>query len=303
MINEIKKLFGIGNKNTNNENIEYKNKHDYVNSEINNRLIAFNALDNEQPINNLKDDNLYLANKMHLDFQIDKIANENRSLKKQKIVLIIALLCAIIGLTYLGGQSKKEALITMVDDKGQTIKPINLREMTDVEQRDKIIHKIIEESLINIRTVTPDKNLQYELAKKALVNVKKGSSAYKMIIDYLKEDNPVSPYVTGKKNMITPVIKSTINQDVTNGKDNIKRASLLIEWRERVTNLDGVYMQTNEYKGNFVFDIIPPETEEDIQKNPFGIQIYFIQIVPVRIVDKVNDQVPMNDSTNKNKTN
>jgi type IV secretion system protein TrbF len=294
MIIEIKKLLGMKSKNT---QIDLNEKQDHTNIK--------NILEHQDNINNSiqsnitqenfnSDNNMYLANKMHLDFQMNKISTENKNLKMQKIVLIVCLLCAIGGMTYLGGQAKKESIITMVNDSGQTIKPINLREMKDVQQRDKIIHKIIEESLLNFRTVTPDKNLQYELAKKSLVNVKKGSGAYKLILDYYKEDNPQSPYVTGQKFTITPVIKSTINQDVTLGnEDKVKRASLLIEWRERINNLEGSYLQTNEYKANIIFDIIPPQTDEEVQKNPFGIQIYQMQIVPVRIVDKANDQVPM----------
>jgi type IV secretory pathway TrbF-like protein len=110
----------------------------------------------------------------------------------------------------------------------------------------------------------------------------------------MKETNPNSPYITGKKMMITPVIKSVMKQNVLLNGDKQKRASLLIEWREKVNDINGKYIQTSEYKGTFIFDIIPPQTEADITRNPFGIQVSTIQIVPVRIVDKAQDNQPLN---------
>jgi len=241
--------------------------------------------------------NPFLNNKIHLDYHLQKMATENKSLKIQRIVLAVLLLSSIGGLVYLGGQTKKEVIVTMVDEKGQRIQPINLKEMKDTDQRNRIIFKIIEDSLLNIRTVTPDKNLQYELSKKALVNMRKGSQAYQLIVNSLKETNPNSPYITGQTYMVTPIIKSTLAQNITFTGETTKRANLVIEWRERVNKLDGTYVQTNEYKGNFIFDILPPQTEEEIRQNPFGIQIHTIQMIPIRIVDKANDTQPLNNST------
>ncbi len=238
--------------------------------------------------------NPFLNNRIHLDYQLDKVDNLNKNLILQRNVLAGLLLVSILSLVYLGGQTKKEAIVTLVNDKGQTVQPINLREMKDSEQRDKIITKIIEETLINIRTVTPDRNLQYELGKRALVNLRRGSQAYTTVVNGMKEDNPNSPYIIGQKHMVTPIIKSTMTRNINFNGETTKRASLAIEWRERVNRLDGTYLQTNEYKGDFIFDIVPPETEEEIRKNPFGIQIYAIQVVPVRIVDIANDNQPLN---------
>ncbi|MFM2344010.1 MAG: hypothetical protein RLZZ210_619 [Pseudomonadota bacterium] len=267
MLNTIKKLFA-------------KNK----NTEIN-----YQSEETE-------DINPFLKSKMHLDFQIEKLVINNKNLIIQRNILGVLLLASILGLIYLGSQSKTEAIITMVDEKGQRIQPINLREMKDEDQRNRIITKTIEESLINLRTVTPDKILQLELIKKALVNVRKDSQAYKVISDAVKETNEGSPYNVGKQYMITPVIKSVSMQDTIFNGENVKRASLVIEWRERVNRLDGTYQQTNEYKGNFIFDITSPQTEEEIRQNPFGIQIYNLQVVPIRIVDKVNDNQPLHSN-------
>jgi len=269
MLSTLKKLFAKEQPNTNQENLEVKS---------------------DESINP------FLKNKIHMDYQIEKMVLTNKNLTYQRNILGGLLLISIAGLVYLGSQSKKEAIITMVNEKGQSIQPINLREMKDVDQRNSIIFKTIEESLINLRTVTPDKNLQYELIKKALVNVKKDSQAYKTIAITLKEDNPNSPYNVGQKFIITPIIKSTSDQDIIFKGEKTKRAALVIEWREKVNNLDGTYKQTNEYRGNFIFDIIPPKTEEEIRQNPFGIQIYNMQVVPVRIVDKANDDQPINHS-------
>ena len=238
--------------------------------------------------------NPFLDNKLHLDYQMQRVIADNKSLRQQRVVLCVLLITSILGLVYLGNQTKIEAIVTMVDDKGQRIQPINLREMKDVDQRDKILSKTIEDMLINLRTVTPDRNLQYELAKKALNYVANDSQAYKLIINSLKESNPNSPYITGKKMMVTPVIKSVMKQNIILNNDKQKRSALVIEWRERVNDLNGSYIQTSEYKGTFIFDVIPPTTEAEITRNPFGIQVNTIQIVPVRIVDKAQDHQPLN---------
>src|SRR5687767_6873658 len=186
MLDLIKKLLGI-------------NSHTNKNYDENNKPLIVD-LEQMPIIENTKSDaNPFLNTKLHLDYHLQKMANDNKSLKIQRNILLALLLMCIGGLIYLGGQTKKEAIITLVDEKGQRIQPINLREMKDTQQRDRIITKIIEETLINLRTVTPDKNLQYELGKRALINVRKGSQAYTVIVNTLKEGNPTGPYVVGQK--------------------------------------------------------------------------------------------------------
>ena len=290
MLNTLKKLFAKDKQ------IDADINTDNLEKNIIKQPVNFDDIKDQHKINS-NNTNPYLNNKIHLDYQLERLVLDNKNLKNQRLILSSFLLISIIGLIYLGGQTKKEAVITLVDEKGQRVQPINLREMKDGDQRNRIIFKIIEESLLNIRTVTPDKNLQFELGKKALINIRKGSQAYKLVVDYLNEDNPNSPYNLGQKYTVTPIIKSVTTENIMFNGEKTKRASLVIEWRERVNKLDGTYIQTNEYKGNFIFDIIPPENDEDIRQNPFGIQIYNMQLVPVRIVDKANDSQPINSNS------
>ncbi len=310
MLDLVKKLFGIEPKeiksidkekiSTLNENNSTQNVH-VLNENV--HKLKDGQHDIQQNNSSVYGGNPFIDNRLHLDYQVKHLIDENKALRKQRIALTGLVMLSMLGSIYLGAQSKTESIVTMVDDKGQRIQPVNLREMKDIAQRDKILSKIIEEALLNLRTITPDKQLQHQLLQRTLTYVAKDSQAYKAINNTFMLSNSNSPYNLGQKYMVTPVIKSVMAQNTMTTTDKTPRASFMIEWREKVHRLDGTYVKTDEYKGTFIFDIITPENEADVTRNPFGIQINSIQVVPVRIIDEADDSKPMHNATSSVTTN
>lgn len=172
------------------------------------------------------------------------------------VISILSLTCNV----YQAVQFKVMPHVITVDKLGNThsagvahgLKP------TDVPR--EVIQSELANYISNWRIVTADADLQNRMLDK-LIAYSNGATR-KMLQDWFTENNP---YKRAQNNLVSVDLKGLPQQVAQN--------SWRAEWTESVRDRSGKVLEEIKYEGTFTVGIVPPETEADIIKNPFGIMV------------------------------
>ncbi len=172
------------------------------------------------------------------------------------ISTFIALL-AVIGVIWIGSQSKFIPYIIEVDKLGQGVGVSPASQVKSYDE--KVIKFSLAEFISNFRSIYPDKEIQ----KKYILNVYKYLSnsfpAYTIINQHYKNSSPF-----GQNQTIQVEISTVLN---------MQNDAWQVDWSESSFDAMGNLVSKENYRALIHIVIIPPTQESLIIKNPLGIYI------------------------------
>jgi len=168
----------------------------------------------------------------------------------------IALL-AVIGVVWIGSQSKFIPYIVEVDKLGQSVGVSPASQVQNYDER--VIKFSLAEFITNFRSLYPDKEVQ----KKYILNVYKYLSssypAYTMINQHYKNRPPFGQELSVQVEVST----------VLDRKENTWQ----VDWSENSFDTMGNLRAKDNYRALIHISFVPPTQESQIIKNPLGIYI------------------------------
>ncbi|TQV61751.1 MAG: conjugal transfer protein TrbF [Sulfurovum sp.] len=172
------------------------------------------------------------------------------------ISTFIALL-AVIGVIWIGSQSKFIPYVVEVDKLGQGVAISPASQVKSYDE--KVIKFSLAEFISNFRSIYPDKEIQ----KKYILNVYKYLSnsfpAYTIINQHYKNSSPF-----GQNQTIQVEISTVLN---------MQNDAWQVDWSESSFDAMGNLVSKENYRALIHIVIIPPTQESLIIKNPLGIYI------------------------------
>jgi len=183
--------------------------------------------------------------------------------KKWRLVALLALgitLIAVGGLVYLGAQNKLVPYIVTVDKLGSMV-PIKSAEPIKMAD-DRVIKAMLARFIVNFRSVISDGAAQKLAVSDAYALLAVGDTATTVISEYFQSGH--SPFERAKDETVTVEISSVLP---------ISKKTWQIEWHELVRDRRGVPKENVRMKALVTIAIIPPDTQENIMKNPIGLYI------------------------------
>ncbi|KIM05857.1 MAG: hypothetical protein KN64_01470 [Sulfurovum sp. AS07-7] len=164
---------------------------------------------------------------------------------------------SVVGVIYIGSQSKIKPYIVEVDKLGQSIHAGYAPQM---EYDERVIKYGLSDFITNFRTVyKKDTKIQKEYAKNAYKYLSKGTLGYGQVTEEYKSNNPLTAKYD-KNVEITSVLRLGEN-------------SYQIDWVEKTFNEAGHLITTDNYKAIANIQIEAPKTEDEIINNPIGLFI------------------------------
>jgi len=179
-----------------------------------------------------------------------------------RIIAFMTTLVAIIavsGVVYIGSQNKFVPYIVQVDKLGKSVAGGPAYRASPVDQ--KVIKYGLAEFVTNFRTVYPDPDIQKDYVFKTYRYLASNFPAYTAVSKFYKDH---SPFERAAKERVTVTIKSVLQMS----KDTWQ-----IDWTEEIANEHEIIRAKDNYRGLATIEIIPPQTEADILKNPAGLYI------------------------------
>lgn len=172
------------------------------------------------------------------------------------ISTFIALL-AVIGVIWIGSQSKFIPYVVEVDKLGQGVAISPASQVKSYDE--KVIKFSLAEFISNFRSIYPDKEIQ----KKYILNVYKYLSnsfpAYNIVNQHYKNSSPF-----GQNQTIQVEISTVLN---------MQNDAWQVDWSESSFDAMGNLVSKENYRALIHIVIIPPTQESLIIKNPLGIYI------------------------------
>jgi type IV secretion system protein VirB5 len=172
------------------------------------------------------------------------------------ISTFIALL-AVIGVIWIGSQSKFIPYVVEVDKLGQGVAISPASQVKSYDE--KVIKFSLAEFISNFRSIYPDKEIQ----KKYILNVYKYLSnsfpAYTIVNQHYKNSSPF-----GQNQTIQVEISTVLN---------MQNDAWQVDWSESSFDAMGNLVSKENYRALIHIVIIPPTQESLIIKNPLGIYI------------------------------
>lgn len=166
---------------------------------------------------------------------------------------------SIMGVIYIGSQSKIVPYVVEVDKLGASVGVGKVTNNVAVDEN-KIIMYSLASMVTNMRTVWIDKKVQKKMILDAYKYIKQGSNAEKKINEYFTKENPFDYPPNFERSIL---IKSVLKSDGN---------TWVVEWEETTTQ-NNLAIQDDTYKALLQVSIVPPTSEAQIFANPMGVLI------------------------------
>lgn len=169
--------------------------------------------------------------------------------------LAIAVL-AVVGVIYIGAQSKFLPMLVEVDKLGRTIAVRALTGNDAVIDASRTVYREMFDLIENLRTVTTDKNANNDHLDKGFSRLDGAARVY--VKTELRKAPPNEVGAT-----------KTVQVKVTTAL-KLTEKTWQIEWEEYSFGLNGESMGVEKWKATLQYSLQPSGTEEGIRKNPIG---------------------------------
>ena len=210
-----------------------------------------------------EEENPYLAGRREWNERYGSyIAQRNQWRKIAFGALGVAAL-AVVGVVWIGAQSKLVPYVVEVNKLGEpAASRIASRAAT---ADDRIIRAVLSRWVVEIRTVTADRELQAQFLRQAYALVQSSGSAWHVINEYFGNGKgPNSPLIRAAKETVAVEVGSVLRQS---------SQSWQLEWLERVRERSGAVTGTERWRALLTVEIQAPGSEEELRANPAGIRI------------------------------
>jgi type IV secretion system protein VirB5 len=187
---------------------------------------------------------------------------------KQRNVMVIITLCslaitiiAVIGVVYIGGQSKFIPYVVEVDKLGRSVGAGIARQASPTNEKN--IKAQLSDFVMYVRSVTTDARVQKQWLLKAYSMMGRNDPSANYIKGYFGAGTgPKSPFLRAE----TETVEINVSTILA-----LSGQSWEVEWTETIRDNEGTVIDTLLMRGVFQIYISVPETEEDILSNPSGV--------------------------------
>lgn len=206
-------------------------------------------------------DNPYLNARQQWDIRYGGYIQEAKIWKMTAFISLTITAIAVIGMIWIGSLSKFVPYVIEVDKLGEavTTKPAIQAKIVD----QKIIKKQLAEFIVNLRTVTPDAQLQKDMIIKAYGLLSNNDPASLFLTGYFQEEQH-SPF----KRAIT----NTVHVDITSVLPRTEK-TWQIAWTETIRTREGNVVEIKAMEALLTIYIHPSETHKQFITNPMGIYV------------------------------
>lgn len=216
---------------------------------------------------NTKEKNLnpYLNGKLvYTDYLGSLIGNRNIWIVTALLSISLSFVLAC-GIVYIGSQSKYIPYVIEVDKLGNIQNLGVVNPSADSFQNPRIINLMLNDIVIDLRTVSVDSELTTQRLAKLYSKLADRFPAKTKINEFFHEDKN-NPYLRNQKETVSVVVQSILRSTNT---------TYTIEWTENTHNLKGEVISTDYYKGVFTIEFMDVSQKDfdELLKNPAGLYL------------------------------
>lgn len=179
-----------------------------------------------------------------------------------RLIAIIASAIAaisVLGVIYIGAQSKITPYVVQVDKLGRSVTSGPAEGISVNDER--VITAALADCVSNFRTIWSDAKTQEKMIFEVYKYLKPGSAAEVKVNDSFRKESPFS--------LIGSVERSIQIKDVIKVQENTWQ----VDWTEETRTKDGANSENSNYKAVINIAQTPPQSIEEVYKNPLGIYI------------------------------
>jgi type IV secretory pathway TrbF-like protein len=166
---------------------------------------------------------------------------------------------AVIGVIYIGSQSKFVPMVIEVDKLGRTIAVRALTGEDASADPNRIIYAEMFELIENLRTVTTDRAANDSRITKGFARLTGAGAEY-----VRTELRKAPPNTVGATKTVQIIVTTALK---------LKGKSWQLEWEEHSFGLNGEDIGVEVWRATVQYDLVPRSDEESIRKNPMGLLI------------------------------
>jgi type IV secretory pathway TrbF-like protein len=174
------------------------------------------------------------------------------------ICAAVALIC-VLGVVYIGAQSKIVPYVVEVDKLGETVAVARADRAAPVDPR--VIKAYLARFVSDWRTVTVDRVAQKSAIDRVYSMLPNGSIAVSKLNDFFKTHNPFS--LSGRESVAVAVTNILPISDTT----------WQVEWQETTRDSRGEVQGTVRMRLSILVGLRPPTQEQLVLINPLGIYV------------------------------
>lgn len=197
---------------------------------------------------------------MHHDDRFLRLAAHARNWRNFAFFTLILAAGAVVGIAYIGAQSKIKPYLVEVDKLGRTIAVRSVDGRDAILDSKRMVYREMIELIENARTVTGD----FAANNKALTYVfsRLKGAAYTYVKTELTARKP-NEVATSRTIVVDVHTALPVTEDTWQ-----------VEWTETSFNLKGEKMPLPErWKANIHFELQPGGSEADLKRNPVGFEV------------------------------
>lgn len=188
------------------------------------------------------------------------IARANTWRRVAILALVVAAI-AVAGVGWIGAQSKVTPYIVQIDKTGTAVAMQPAEHAAGVEGQERIVKALLARWITDLRTVTPDVNLQKSAIHEVYSHLSKIDPAEGEINEFYTDNNPFDR--AGKDLVAVQII----------GVLEASAQTWQVEWIETSRDRRGGIIGRKHMKAMLTIEFIPPANEEMIRDNPIGLYI------------------------------
>lgn len=163
---------------------------------------------------------------------------------------------AVVGVVYIGAQSKYVPMLVEVDKLGRTLVVRALTGDDAVTDSNRLVYREMFELIEHLRTVTTDVAANNSNLEKGFSRLTGAATGY-----VRTELRKAPPNEVGTTKTVQIQVKTALRIS-----DNTQQ----IEWEEHSFNFKGEETGVEKWKATVGYKLAPPEAEEGIRINPIG---------------------------------
>jgi type IV secretion system protein VirB5 len=211
----------------------------------------------------------YYAARSEWNERYGSYISQTRSWRVVAIVSLCAMVLAVIGLVFIGAQSKVVPYIVEVDKIGN---PVQIRRAEAVQRIDpRLIRSILAEFIVNVRSVSPDAAVNRQRLAKAYAYLTPSSPATMQLNQYFKEGN--NPNQRAQTETATVEISNILP---------LTKDTWQIEWTETVRGRSNGATNASKMKATATLMFAIPSSDEQLLLNPMG--LFWTDFTPTKLL-------------------
>lgn len=209
----------------------------------------------------VKELNPYLAARLEWNERYGSFISSKQTAWSFAGVCLLVAVIAVLGVVYIGSQSKAIPYVVAVDEIGR---PTAVGRADMASKADpRVIKAELGSFFADTFTVMADGAAQKQAIARVYAHISNASPAFKNMNEYY-QDQKNNPFQRAATETVSIAIRSIIQTT---------EKTWQVEWSEKIRNRSGEPMGERRMKGAVTLSVVPPTNELTIMKNPLGIYV------------------------------